>query len=423
MRVLQELHGELGSQGLSSEVQVSTCGCLGLCDDGPIMIVYPDGVWYRRVKNEDVKEIVSSHLQAGRVVSRLEWNDPPAMKAMATEHTNHYLAMVAAKDAAGILPDNLYEMARAFMISRTLLTALELDVFTAVGAGASANQVAQRIRADSRGAEMLLNALSGLRLLEKRNDVFFHTSSSARFFATGSRDNARPGLLHVAHLWHRWSTLTECVRRGSRVQTEDREPNWVPSFIAAMDQNAKERAAAIVKAVEANGVKRVLDLGGGSAAYSIALVKAIPGLSSEILDLEEVVPLTQDYIRQAGLTDRITTRVGDMLSDPLGENYDLILILAICHMFSPEQNRRLFERAYKALAPKGQVVVQDFILEPDKTAPRAAALFSLNMLVGTQAGSSYSEPEYAAWLRAAGFAEVRRVRLPGPSGLIIGVRS
>jgi len=92
-------------------------------------------------------------------------------------------------------------------------------------------------------------------------------------------------------------------------------------------------------------------------------------------------------------------------------------------MFSPEENRALFQRAYRALAPKGQLAVQDFILEPGKTAPRAAALFSLNMLVGTQAGSSYSEPEYAGWLRDAGFSDVRRVRLPGPSGLMIGVRS
>jgi trans-aconitate methyltransferase len=88
-----------------------------------------------------------------------------------------------------------------------------------------------------------------------------------------------------------------------------------------------------------------------------------------------------------------------MLRDPPGENYDLILASAICHVFSPEENRGLFQRVYDALAPGGRVVVQDFILEPSKTAPRAAALFSLNMLVGTRAGSSYSEPEYASWCR------------------------
>ena len=141
----------------------------------------------------------------------------------------------------------------------------------------------------------------------------------------------------------------------------------------------------VVKAVAPGPIKRMLDLGGGSGAYSIAFAKAIAGLKSEILDLAEVIPLLQEYIQKAGLADRISTRAGDMLHAPLGEAYDLILISAICHMFSPEENRSLLQRAYTALAPKGQVVVQDFILEPGKTAPRFAALFSLNMLVGTQA--------------------------------------
>jgi predicted O-methyltransferase YrrM len=142
-----------------------------------------------------------------------------------------------------------------------------------------------------------------------------------------------------------------------------------------------------------------------------------------VLDVPEVLPLTQEYIRKAGLADRVHTRPGDMLHDHLGEGYDVILLSAICHMFSPEENRGLFQRAGAALARGGKLVVQDFILEPDKTAPRFAALFALNMLVGTRAGSSYSEPEYADWLGQAGFGEIRRVRLPGPSGLMIATRA
>jgi (2Fe-2S) ferredoxin/predicted O-methyltransferase YrrM len=423
LRVLHALERELGARGLDSEVQVTTCGCLGLCDDGPIMIVYPDGIWYHKVKEEDVPEVVASHLRSGKLVSRLAWNDPQAMKTAATEHSEHYRAMVKARDEAGILPDDLNEMIRAFMSSRAMLTAIELDVFTAVADGVSAKDVAQKIGADSRAMEMLLNVLVSLKLLDKREETFFNTPASTRFFTEGSRDDARNGLLHTAHLWHRWSTLTECVRAGTPVQTSGREDNWVTPFIAAMDRNAKERAGAVVKAIGRSGFKRMLDLGGGSGAYSIALARAIPGLQSEILDTRDVVPLAQEYVRKAGLADRITTRVGDMLRDPLGEDYDLILVSAICHMFSPAENRALFERAYNALAPDGQLVVQDFILEPSKTAPRAAALFSLNMLVGTRSGSSYSEPEYASWLGDAGFADVRRVRLPGPSGLMIGVRA
>ena len=423
MSVLGALHRELGAQELSGDVQVSSCGCLGLCDEGPIMVAYPEGVWYRKLKPEDVPEIVSSHLRDGKVVSRLQWNDAPAMKAMAAEHTRQYLAMVKAKDGAGLLPDNLFELTRAFMPSRALLTALELDIFTSVGSGSSAEQVARKVHADPRATEMLLNVLASLKLLDKRDEAFSNTATSSRFFAAGSRDNAQPGLLHFAHIWHHWSTLTECIRAGTSVPTARGEDDWTRDFIAAMDQNAKGQAGALVKAVGTEGVKRVLDLGGGSAAYSIAFARAVPTLTSDILDVADVVPLTQKYIQQAGLADRITPRPGDMLRGPLGENYDLILILAICHMFSPEENRDLFKRAYRALAPRGRLVVQDFILESGKTAPRAAALFSLNMLIGTRAGSSYSEPEYDAWLQEAGFQDIKRVRMPGPAGLMIGTRS
>jgi len=422
LSVLRALERELGSAGLDSEVQVTTCGCLGLCDDGPVVITYPDGVWYRKVQERDVREIVDSHLRLGKVVSRLAWNDPPAMKAEATEHRDHYRAMLKAKDEAGILPDDLHEMVRAYMPSRAVLTALELDLFTAVGTGATPAQVADKVHADPRATEMLLNALVSLKLLDKKDGTFSNSPVSARFLTESSRDNARDGLLHIANLWHRWSTLTECVRAGTSVSARGSQDNWVKPFIAAMDRNARERSGAVVKAAGTNGFKRMLDLGGGSGAYSIAFAKAIPGLKSEILDLSDVVPLAQANIRKAGLADCVTTRVGDMLSAPLGENYDLVLVSAICHMFSPEENRKLLQRIYDALAHKGQVIVQDFILEPGKTAPRFAALFSLNMLVGTRGGSSYSEPEYTSWLEEAHFSNVHRVHLPGPVGLMVATR-
>jgi len=422
-RILQKVEQEIIAHGLDDDVQLGTCGCLGLCDDGPILIVYPDGIWYRRVQPEDVREIVTAHLRDGNPVERLVWNDAMAMRKQSIEHRDRFRAMLKTREQAGALPDDLYEITRSFMPSRTVLTALELDLFSALGSGACANQISSKIHANARATEMLLNALVSLKLLGKREDTFFNTPASARFFTAGSLDNARPALLHTAHLWNRWSTLTQAVRSGTAVPGEGHPSNWAESFIAAMDRNAKESSGAIVRAVGSADIHHMLDLGGGSGAYSIAFAHSIPDLKSEILDLADVVPLTRQYIQKAGLSDRITARVGDMLSDPLGENFDLVLVSAICHMFSPEENQTLFRRAYQALAPKGRLVVQDFILEPDKTAPRAAALFSLNMLVGTRAGSSYSGPEYERWLQQAGFAEVRPVRLPGPSGLMIGVRA
>jgi cyclopropane fatty-acyl-phospholipid synthase-like methyltransferase len=110
-----------------------------------------------------------------------------------------------------------------------------------------------------------------------------------------------------------------------------------------------------------------------------------------------------------------------MLHGDLGSGYDIIMLNAICHMFSEEQNRDIFRRARKALAPNGRLVVQDFILNPDKTGPVLAALFSVNMLVGTEAGASYNEKEFTTWMKDAGFGEVRRIDLPGPADLIVGL--
>ncbi|HUN61835.1 MAG TPA: methyltransferase [Candidatus Sulfotelmatobacter sp.] len=420
--VLAALERELLAQGLDNDVQLSTCGCLGLCDEGPILIVYPEGIWYRKVREADVPEIVSGHLRNGKIVDRLAWTDAAAMKAMSTEHRDHFRAMLKAREQAGILPDDLNETIRGFMPSRAILTALELDIFSAVGGGATIERVAQKIHADSRSTEMLLNVLVSLHLLDKCGDTFRNTPTAARFFVEGSPDNARTALLHTANLWDRWSTLTDAVRSGTSVAARTRDQRGVVSFIAAMDRNAKERADTVVRAVTPNGVRRMLDLGGGSGAYSIAFAEANPDLHSEVMDLAEVIPITQGHIRHAGLTDRISTRVGDMLHDPLGERYDLVLLSAICHMFSVEENRALFERVYRALVPGGRFVVQDFILEPDKTSPRFATLFALNMLVGTRAGSTYSEPEYASWLHDAGFDEFRRVHLPGPAHLMLATR-
>jgi (2Fe-2S) ferredoxin/SAM-dependent methyltransferase len=423
LEVLRRMEHELARQGLDDEVQVTTCGCLGLCDDGPIMITYPDGTWYHKLRGEDVPEIVSSHFASGSPVMRLTWHDADAMKKQATEHRERYRAMVKARDEAGILPDDLNDIVRAFMPSRALLTALELGVFTVIADGASAASVARSMQTDARATEMLLNALVSLDLLEKKDGQFFNTPRARRFFTEGSSDNATPALMHTAHLWHRWSTLTQCVRIGTSVRSQDHEESGRKVFIAAMDRNAKERTSAVIRAVGCDGINRMLDLGGGSGAYSIAFARAIPGLRSEILDMSGVLPLTKEYIRQAGLTDRIAIRSGDMLRDRLGKDYDLVLASAVCHMFSPDENRALFQRVYEVLAPGGRLVVQDFVLDASKTSPRAAALFSLNMLVGTAAGSSYSEPEYADWMQRAGFQNVQRMRLPGPVSLMIGVRA
>ena len=96
-------HRSLNDRSLNNDVQLTTCGCMGLCDEGPVMVVHPAGVWYRRVQPSDVSEIVDTHLRDGKPVDRLIWNDTAAMKAMAVEHGEKYREAMAAREKAGVL--------------------------------------------------------------------------------------------------------------------------------------------------------------------------------------------------------------------------------------------------------------------------------------------------------------------------------
>lgn len=425
VRVIEALRREVAAAGLAEEVQVTTCGSLGLCTRGPNMVVYPEGVWYSGVRIEDVPEIVREHFAGGRVVQRLANLDRTALRAEVDDTKKRALAARAAADAAGALPDDFQQAVRGFQASRALLTAVELDAFTAVGAGARAEEVAAKLGASRRATEMLLDALVALEVLGKQDGAYVATPLSARYLVAGAKDDARAALLHLAHLWDRWSTLTDCVRRGTSAsfrEMAERGDEWTTAFIAAMHRNAVGRAPAVVEAVGIEGARRMLDVGGGSGAYSIAFARAGRDLRVEILDLPAVLPLARRHVEEAGLQDRITARPGDLTADDLGSGYDLILLSAICHMLGPEANVDLLRRCFAALSPGGRVVIQDFILAPDRTAPRSAALFSLNMLVGTREGSCYTGEEYRSWLRRVGFDGVREVAPPGPTGLLIGRR-
>jgi len=259
-------------------------------------------------------------------------------------------------------------------------------------------------------------------LASKSGPEFSPSAAAARYFTDGSPDSERLATMHAVHQWESWSTLTECVRSGSRVErsvTEARGRDWTEAFIEAMAKTGSERAPHVVAAVGAAGVKRMLDVGGGPGSYSIAFAEAHPELRADILDKSEVLEIARRHIERAGLSSRVNTVPGDLTASDFGSGYDLALISNICHMLGPEANRDLLKRAAKALAPGGRVVIQDFVLDENRTSPPAAALFALNMLVATEHGASYTTGEYEDWLRGAGLTGARKAGLPGRTDLII----
>lgn len=308
-------------------------------------------------------------------------------------------------------PEPIREIAIAFQRSRVLLTAYELGVFTALGEEArSAEEVAATIEADVRATDRLMNALCAMGLLRKTDRRFSNTPLTSRFLVEGKPEYLN-GLSHTAQLWELWSTLTAAVRRGGSVVAqpfEERDEAWFRSFIAAMHERAVGLAPTVVSLLDLSGVSRVLDVGGGSGAYAMAFVRARDGIRAVVFDLPKVVPLTREYVEREGLSDRVEIAAGDYHVDELGSGFDLVFLSAILHSNSVPQCRALLRKCAGALNPGGQVVVQEFLMDEDRTSPAFGALFALNMLVATPEGDAYTESEIRAWMMEAGLSEITR---------------
>ena len=187
-----------------------------------------------------------------------------------------------------------------------------------------------------------------------------------------------------------------------------------------MHERAHRNAPNVVSLLDLSNVYRVLDVGGGSGAYSMAFVHAREGILTTVFDLPNVTPLTREYIDQEGLSEKVETVEGDYNKDNLGSNFDLVFLSAIVHINSYDQNKALIHKASKALNPGGQVVIHDFIMDDDRTAPAFGTLFSLNMLVGTEAGDTYTESEVRSWMGEAELSNVKRKDTEFGTTLIIG---
>ncbi len=320
-------------------------------------------------------------------------------------------------------PDRILAASRRFMESRVLLSGFELGVFTALEHGPrTSTQVARTVKADPRATARLLSALCSLGLLRKKDGYFRNAPTAARFLVQG-RPDYLAGLGHTVNLWDTWSDLTESVRRGRSVlkaPPSRRGRDFFMPFIAAMHARAVPQAKAIVRSIPLAKVSRVLDVGGGSGAYAMTFARAKPGLLATVFDLPQVAPLTKDYIKKAGLAKRVDVRVGDYNRDGLPRGNDLIFLSAIIHSCSPTGIRKLFEKCARALNPGGLIVVQEFVVNEDRTAPAFSVFFALNMLVDTPRGDTYTESEIRLWLQEAGFGAVKRQDTPFNTTLMIG---
>jgi precorrin-6B methylase 2 len=304
--------------------------------------------------------------------------------------------------------ESILNLSRAFTESRVLLTGAELDLFTLLaGVPLKAETIAQRIGGDLHALRIVLDALSAMGLLVKREGCYQTEETATRLLSANSPDCVLPMVLHNASLWERWGQLTRTVAGPKAVQNTANMS--LRSFIGAMHVIAKPLAARIVSIVKPGNARRLLDVGGASGTYTIAFLRQAPQMRATLFDRLPVVEMARELIASAGMTDRVTLVEGDFYRDPLPAGHDLALVSAIIHQNTQAENASLFRKVFDALEPGGRIVVRDHVLSADRTGPKPGALFAVNMLAGGGGGNSYTYDEISDALTQGGFTRIRLV--------------
>jgi 3-hydroxy-5-methyl-1-naphthoate 3-O-methyltransferase len=317
------------------------------------------------------------------------------------------------------LTKQLQEFARlsgGFRASRVVLTANNYRVFDHLKAPKTAREIARAVGADARAMEVLLDAVTAVGLLRKSGNKYRTTGLAKTFLARDSPLYQGDMLRHADSLWKSWSGLDEVVRTGLPNRSGERDYD---SFIRAMHNNAAFRAKKVLSAVGLAGVGRALDLGGGPGTYSMELARK--KIDVTLFDLPETISIAKELVGERGI-DTISFRPGDFHADDIGGGYDLVFISQILHSLSGEEARALIAKAHAALNPGGRIAIHEFLLENDRAHPVPGALFSVNMLVNTAAGRSYTVREMKAWLSAAGCTGLKASPL-GETVVVIGKKS
>jgi SAM-dependent methyltransferase len=324
-------------------------------------------------------------------------------------------------------PGKLMEMSGSYWQASTLHAAVKLDVFTKIDNGTlDADGMVQRSGCDRRGIVMLLNALSALGLLIKKGDAYENTGFAKSHLCKTSNAYIGHMVMHHHHLVEAWSHLDQAVQSGRPVR-ESVEPNEVErqSFLMGMFNNAMAIAPNLVKGLDLKGRMHLLDLGGGPGTYAIHFCLANPDMQATIFDLSTTSPYALETVGRFGLSDRIGFVAGDVVSDEIPGSYDVVWVSHLLHALGPEACRTIIQKAVSVLRPGGSLLVHEFILDNTLDGPIFPAIFSLNMLVNTEEGQSYSEADIMAMLSAAGLRDIKRLPFKGPteSGIIQGEKS
>lgn len=335
--------------------------------------------------------------------------------------------------AATLTPDAIMQLGFAFWGSKTLLSAVELGLFTLLADGPmSAEALTTQLKLHPRSVRDFLDALVALGQLERHDALYSNTPAGALFL-----DRRKPtyvgGMLEMANarLYPFWGSLTEGLRTGEP-QNEVKQgrdlfdeiyqsPAILADFLRAMTGLSLGAAHAIVDKFPWADHKTFADIGTAQGALAVELTRAHTHLNGIGFDLPVVKPHFEAYAAQHGLSSRLSFQAGDFFADPM-PSADVLIMGHILHDWSLEKKRMLIRNAYQALPFGGALIIYDPIIDDERRKNAFGLLMSLNMLIETREGFDFTGADCIGWLKEAGFVETRVEPLVGPDSMVIGIK-
>jgi ubiquinone/menaquinone biosynthesis C-methylase UbiE len=322
-----------------------------------------------------------------------------------------------------ISPERITQLATGGWAAATLGAAVSHSLFTHVDRGCrTVDGIAKAAGISPRGALALLDGAVGIGLLSARDGKYENTPEAAAFLVEGKPSYCggfpKFTLTDMPH----WARLADVIRSGAPaddlMKTEN--PFWeeLVLSIAPWAFPIAEAAAKKLNLAAAGSIS-ILDVGGGSGAYSASLLRQSAQATSTQLDWSNVNRVARDFVGRHGVGDRFRTIDGDFHTTDFGESlYDLAIYSHIAHGEPPKENITVFRKFRRAHKPGGTLLVVDFVQNDDRSGPPFALLFHLNMLLHTVGGATYREADYRGWLSEAGFQNIAIEKTAGPVSLI-----
>jgi precorrin-6B methylase 2 len=337
-----------------------------------------------------------------------------------------------------INPSKIMQIGMGFFASKTLLTAVNMSLFTQLANHElSGNQIQEKLGLHERSLYDFLDALVALGFLQRKGlkeNALYSNAADSDLFLDKNKLSYIGGIMEMANnrLYPFWNHLEEALKTGNP-QNETKnggssvfeaiyaDPNMLKEFLHAMGGVQAGNFMHFSKAFDFSNYQTLCDVGGSGANLSIHIVKNNEHMHCTSFDLPPVGPVATENIQKLGLADKITIASGDFFIDDFPKA-DVITMGNILHDWGLNDKRMLIKKAYSALPDGGAFIVIENIIDSERSQNAFGLMMSLNMAIETEEGFDFTVADIEAWTKEAGFKRSSIMPLTGPSSAFIAIK-